>query len=124
MIFHFRDSIWYATRINSIGDADHICNGVKPQSFVFVCTEHLKCLPTKIFGIGLKTSCLQLPFQRQLKCKYRLHYHDDNIIVAAEFRETNPVQTYIIRMGIKKSVPLDYFDVHLGIYDNVTSRYP
>ena len=40
------------TRINSIEDADHICNCVKPQSFVFVCTEHLKCL-TKIFGIGL-----------------------------------------------------------------------
>ena len=30
MISHFRDSIWYATRINSIEDADHICNGVKP----------------------------------------------------------------------------------------------
>ena len=52
MISNFRDSICYATRINSIEDADHICNGVKPQSFVFVCTEHLKCL-TKIFGIGL-----------------------------------------------------------------------
>ena len=52
MISHFRDSICYATRINSIEDADHVCNGVKPQSFVFVCTEHLKCL-TKIFGIGL-----------------------------------------------------------------------
>ena len=25
---------------------------LKPQPFVFVCTEHLKCL-TKIFGIGL-----------------------------------------------------------------------
>ena len=62
MISNFRDSICYATRINSIEDADHICNGVKPQPFVFVCTEHLKCL-TKIFGIGL-TSCLQLPFQR------------------------------------------------------------
>ena len=62
MISNFRGSICYATRINSIKDADHICNGVKPQSFVFVCTEHLKCL-TKIFGIGL-TSCLQLPFQR------------------------------------------------------------
>ena len=52
MISHLRDSIWYATRINSIEDADHFCNGVKPQSFVFVCTEYLKCL-TKIFGIGL-----------------------------------------------------------------------
>ena len=52
MISNFRDSICYATRINSIVDADHICNSVKPQSFVFVCTEHLKCL-TKIFGIGL-----------------------------------------------------------------------
>ena len=52
MISYFRDSIWYATRINSILDADHIFNGVKPQSFVFVCIEHLKCL-TKIFGIGL-----------------------------------------------------------------------
>ena len=50
MISHFRDSIWYATRINFIEDADHICNGVKPPSFIFVCTEHLKCL-TKIFGI-------------------------------------------------------------------------
>ena len=48
---HFRD-ICYATRINSTEGADHICNGVKPQSFVFVCTEHLKCL-TKIFGIRL-----------------------------------------------------------------------
>ena len=52
MISHFRDSICYATRVNSIEDADHIYNGVKPQSFVFACTEHLKCL-TKIFGIGL-----------------------------------------------------------------------
>ena len=52
MISHCRDSIWFATRINSSEDADHICNGVKPQSFVFVCTEHLKCL-TEIFGIGL-----------------------------------------------------------------------
>ena len=52
MISHFRDSICYATRINFIEDADHICNGVKLQSFVFVCTEHFKCL-TKIFGIGL-----------------------------------------------------------------------
>ena len=52
MISNFRDSICYATRINSIEDADHICNDVKPQSFVFICTEHLKCL-TKIFGIGL-----------------------------------------------------------------------
>ena len=52
MIPHFRDSICYATRIKSIVDVDHICNGVKPQSFVFVCTEHLNCL-TKIFGIGL-----------------------------------------------------------------------
>ena len=52
MISNFRDSICYATRINSIEDADYICNGVKPQSFIFVCTEHLKCL-TKIFGIGL-----------------------------------------------------------------------
>ena len=54
MISHFRDSICYAIRINFIEDADHICNGVKPQSFVFFCTEHLKCL-TKIFGIGLNT---------------------------------------------------------------------
>ena len=52
MISNFRDSICYATRINSIEDADHICNGVKPQSFVFVCTEHLKCL-TMLFGIRL-----------------------------------------------------------------------
>ena len=52
MISNFRDSIFYATRINSIEDADHICKCVKQQSFVFVCTEHLKCL-TKIFGIGL-----------------------------------------------------------------------
>ena len=52
MISHFSDSIWNATRINSIEDADHICNGVKPQSFVFVSTEHLKCL-RKIFGKGL-----------------------------------------------------------------------
>ena len=52
MISNFRDSICYATRVNSIVDVDHICNGVKPQSFVFVCTKHLKCL-TKIFGIGL-----------------------------------------------------------------------
>ena len=52
MISNFRDSICYATRINSIEDSDRICNGVKPQSFVFVCTEHLKCL-TKILGIWL-----------------------------------------------------------------------
>ena len=52
MISHFRDPICYATRINSIEDADHICNGVKPQLFVFVYTEQLKCL-TKIFDIGL-----------------------------------------------------------------------
>ena len=52
MISHLRDSIWYATRINSIEDARHICNGVNPQSFVFVYTENLKCL-TKIFGIKL-----------------------------------------------------------------------
>ena len=51
-ISHFRDSIWYATRINSVEDADHICNGETPQSFVFFCTEQLKCR-TKIFGIGL-----------------------------------------------------------------------
>ena len=44
--------MWYATRINSTEDTDHICHGVKPQSFVFVCTEHLRCL-TKMFGIGL-----------------------------------------------------------------------
>ena len=30
MISKFRDSICYATRINAIEDADHICNGVKP----------------------------------------------------------------------------------------------
>ena len=92
MISNFRDSICYATRINSIEDADHICNGVKPQSFVFVCTEHLKCL-TKIFGIGLNilfaiaisaalemlvppalsykltTSWLQLNFEKQIQCR-------------------------------------------------------
>ena len=85
MISHFRDSIWYATRINSIEDADHICNGVKPQLFVFVCTEHLKCL-TKVFGIGLNimfataisapapsykltTSSSQLNFEKQFQCR-------------------------------------------------------
>ena len=52
MISHFRDSICYATTINSIENANRICNGVKPKSFVFVYTEHLKC-PKKIFGIGL-----------------------------------------------------------------------
>ena len=76
MISNFSDSICYATRINSIEDADHICNGVKPQSFVFVCTEHLKC-PTKIFGIGqnvppalsykLITSSSQLSFEKQCR---------------------------------------------------------
>ena len=35
----------------------------------------------------------------------------DNIIVPVEFRETNPVQTYIIRMGIK------------NLYNLITSRY-
>ena len=89
MISHFKDSIWYATRINSIEDADYICNGVKPQSFVFVCTEHLKCL-TKIFGIGLNImfaiaisvalemsalsykltrSSSQLNFEKQIQCR-------------------------------------------------------
>ena len=84
--------ICYATRINSTEDDDHICNGVKPQSFVFVCTEHLKCL-TKIFGIGLNimfanaisaalemqvppalsykltTSSSQLNFEKQIQCR-------------------------------------------------------
>ena len=92
MISNFRDSTCYATRINSIEDADHICNGVKPQSFVFVCREHLKCL-TKIFGIGLNilfaitisaaleklvppalsykltTSSSQLNFEKQIQCR-------------------------------------------------------
>ena len=92
MSSHFRDSICYATRINSIEDADHICNGVKPQSFVFICTEHLKCL-TKVFGIGLNimfaiaisaalemfvppalsykftTSSSQLNFEKQIQCR-------------------------------------------------------
>ena len=56
MISHSTDSICYATRINSIEDADHICNGVKPQLFVFVYTEHLKCL-TKIFDRAKHRVC-------------------------------------------------------------------
>ena len=92
MISHCRDSIWFATRINSSEDADHTCNGVKPQSFVFICTEHLKCL-TKIFGIGLNimfaiaslaalemqvppalsykltASSSQLNFEKQIQCR-------------------------------------------------------
>ena len=47
------ETLSYLYRIlNSIEEANHICNGVKPQSFEFVCTEHLKCL-SKRFGIGL-----------------------------------------------------------------------
>ena len=92
MISNFRDSICYATRINSFEDAGHICNGVKPRSFVFVCTEHLKCL-TKIFGTGLNilfaiaisaalemlvppalsykltASSSQLNFEKQIQCR-------------------------------------------------------
>ena len=53
VISHSRDSICYATRINSIEDADHICNGVKPQLFVFVYTEHLKCLQRFLTGLNI-----------------------------------------------------------------------
>ena len=35
------------------------------------------------------------------------------------------MQTSIIRMGINNlDVQLEYFNVHAGVYDNVTSRNP
>ena len=111
MISHFRDSICYATRINSIEDADHICNDVKLQSFVFGCTEHLKCL-TKIFGIGLNIMfAIAISARLEMKSTACTIIQDDNIIVAVKFRETNPVQTYIVRMGIK------------NLYNWITSTY-
>ena len=101
--------ICYATRINSIEDADHICNCVKPQSFVFICAEHLKCL-TKIFGTELNI-IFTTAISAALEITPCTIIQVDNIILAVKFQETNPVQTYIIEMGIK------------NLYNWITSTY-